>query len=314
MSKGDSHGLRGSPVITMLAMLALALTPMALGQQVIYQATVTVDCDGVPHVEIIANVTPGLIRLDAPVDVYEGTLEASVDNVAVPALLENGSIIVAVDSEGVLRIRYVGVTELTGEGDLMFTIRDSNVEVIIGNCTLLTAIPQNLLEAEATDGNTIKLRLAGPEVVRYIPIQTKIGGTGEEPATITGPQTQTDSQAVEETSPTQTVKTTEPKTTTPLQPGYESETKVTTGTPLKETGATVEPTSSEDKRPGTGAPTEPTTATASPGTATGSISIPSASESTSTPGEAKGAPLPVFAVVAIIVGVMAGIAVFARKK
>ncbi len=315
MSRGDSYRLNGSPVITVLAMLALALTPMALGQQVAYQATVTVDCDGVPHVEISANVTPGLVRLEAPVDVYEGTLEASVDDVAVPALIENGSIVVAVDREGVLRIKYVGVTELTGEGDLMFTVRDSPVEVIIGNCTLLTAIPQNLLEAEAAEGNAIKLKLAGPEVVRYIPIQTKIGGAGEETGTETVPQTPADYQAVEEASPTQTVKTTEPKTTTPSQPGDEGQTQSATGTPSRETGATLAETAGgEGSGPGIGTSTGHATVTASSGTTTGSISASSASVSTSTPKEAEGAPLPVLAVVAVIVGAIVGAAVFARKK
>lgn len=315
MRRDDDRWLNVSPILTVLAILALALSPIALGQQTVYQATVTVDCDGVPHVEIIANVTPGLVRLEAPVDVYEGTIEALVDGIAVPAILENGTIIVAVDKEGILRIRYVGVTELTGEGDLMFTVRDSDVEVIIGNCTLLTAIPRNLLEAETAEGNAIKLRLAGPEVVRYIPIQTKIGGAGEETGTETVPQTPADYQAVEEASPTQTVKTTETKTTTPSQQGGEGLTQITTGTPRKETGTTLAETAGgEGSGPGIGTSTGPATVTASPGTTTGSMSAPSASISTGTPKEAEGSPLPVFAVVAVIVGAIVGAAVFARKK
>lgn len=218
--KGGMHdhrnltwALRRLTLFGMIAVLLLTSPPLEAAEEE-YGVRIYVDCDGVPHVSITLPVDQGLAKIAAPVDVFPGTLEASLDGRTLPAVYDNGTIYIAVDAPGVLRVTYAGVTQLNEQGELYFKLNTAGVEVVMSECTILTSIPQNLADVQSTENGTLLLKLAGPDELRYIPLTPTQPPAGE---------------AREVTSATTTgVTTTAPtSTTTPpreQEPGEQGET------------------------------------------------------------------------------------------
>ena len=177
----------------------------------------TIDQDGIVHVQILALVSEGLNNITLPITPIVATVETYVNNTLVPSVIINNTLYVFSEGKGIARVAYIAETN-ESEGRFSFNIMtNETVSLTIGSNIILLTLPRNLVDLKISDGN-LTVIFTGPDLISYT--------IAEKPKPATAPVTTEKQQTLTSTvtsTPTPTTTPTTTQTTTPTKPPVSQE-------------------------------------------------------------------------------------------